>query len=123
MKQRCHLSMVWLTWLGLPALAVLIGWAQDWVGGVIVLGVGVIAHPIPARLPRVILYTADICPFCPIIRKRLEDLRRDAGFEFEEVDVSFRPHVVKAKKRNIGRACIVPEACCRRRVHDRLTMP
>ncbi len=124
MEQRCHLSMVWLTWLGLPALAVLIGWVQGWVAGIIVLGVGVIAQasyvrwfpwvsrwlgygsvadvladtgPAPERLPRVTLYTANVCPFCPIIRRRLDYLRQDMGFELEEVDVSFRPQVVRAK--------------------------
>ena len=124
MEQRCHLAMIWLTWLGLPILAVLIGLRAGLVPGLVVLGVGVIAQvlylrwfphisrwlgygsvadapadpaSIPAQLPRVTLYTANVCPFCPIIRRRLAGLQRHSRFEIDEVDVTFRPEVVRAK--------------------------
>jgi glutaredoxin len=126
MEQRCHLAAVWLTWLGLPLLAIVVGVRIGWAAGAAVLAVGVIgqvlyvrwfphmsrwvgygsvadvaAHPVamPAgRLPRVTLYTANVCPFCPIVKRRLADLQPQLGFEVEEVDVTFRPDVIRARK-------------------------
>src|SRR5512135_3040919 len=48
MEQRCHLSMVWLTWVGLPLLAVVAGIRTGLVGGRALglaggLGIGVAA--------------------------------------------------------------------------------
>lgn len=124
MKQRCYLWAVWLTWLGLPALAVVLGLLQGWAAAVFMLLVGVVAQilyirwfprislwmgygsvadvpvekvSMPDELHRVTLYTANVCPFCPIIRHRLTRLRQILDFEFEEVDVTFRPHIVLAK--------------------------
>jgi glutaredoxin len=124
MEQRCHLSMVWLTWLGLPLLAFVVGLRVGLVGGVAVLAVGIAAQvlylrwfpymsrwmgygsvqdspalPVPpaAKLPRVTLYTANVCPFCPIIRRRLAELQRQSPFELTEIDVTFRPDVIRAK--------------------------
>jgi glutaredoxin len=38
-----------------------------------------------------------VCPFCPIIKRRLTDLRRQFPFELEEIDVTFRPEIIRAK--------------------------
>ncbi|GMQ82616.1 MAG: hypothetical protein BMS9Abin05_2071 [Rhodothermia bacterium] len=116
--------MVWLTWLGLPALALFFAIHENWFAGALVLVVGIIAQiayvrwfpwisrwigygsvaddraeptPMTGKLPRVTLYTANVCPFCPIVRKRLEALRQSLEFELEEVDVTLRPHVARAK--------------------------
>jgi glutaredoxin len=124
MEQRCYLWAVWLTWLGVPLLALLVGVRIGWLAAGIVLLAGVIAQvlyirwfpsisrwvgygsvaDVPARSalalsapPRVVLYTASVCPFCPIVKRRLTDLRRRMGFELEELDVTFRPEVVRAK--------------------------
>jgi glutaredoxin len=124
MKQRCHLSMVWLTWVGLPLLAALVGLRTGLVTGVLVLTVGIVgqvlyvrwfpkisrsmgygsvadtpvaAVPTNATLPDVTLYTASVCPFCPIIRRRLAGLQRQSPFEVREIDVTFRPDIVRAK--------------------------
>lgn len=124
MEQRCHLAMVWLTWLGLPLVAALVGLRTGAVAGLVVLGVGVVAQmlyirwfpnmsqsigygsvadtpaaPVPAtgRLPDVTLYTASVCPFCPIVRRRLTELQRQSGFDVREIDVTFRPEIVRAK--------------------------
>jgi hypothetical protein len=43
------------------------------------------------------LYTANVCPFCPIIKQRLVELQRTFGFELSEVDISFHPGLVKQK--------------------------
>ena len=116
--------MVWLTWLGLPLLAVVVGIRVGLVAAVTVLlagiagqvlylrwfphisrwmGYGSVADsppgpaPMPAALPRVTLYTANVCPFCPIIKRRLADLQQQFPFEVEEVDVTFRPEIIRAK--------------------------
>ena len=125
MEQRCHLTAVWLTWLGLPLGAVVVGVRLGWAAAGAVLLVGIIGQvlylrwfprvsrwlgygsvadvaaglaPVPlGRLPHVTLYTANVCPFCPIVKRRLAELQRQAGFEVEEIDVTFRPDVVRAK--------------------------
>jgi glutaredoxin len=124
MKQRCYLAAVWLTWLGLPLLALVIGVRAGWMAAIVVLLVGVVAQvayirwfphvsrwvgygsvadaaadpaSMPPRLPPVTLYTANVCPFCPIVKRRLAELRRHSDFELKEVDVTFRPDVIRAK--------------------------
>lgn len=124
MEQRCHLSMVWLTWLGLPLLAVLVGYRTGAAIGLVVLVVGVVGQVLYVRwfpsisrsigygsvadtpaavvprsgtFPGVTLYTASVCPFCPIIRRRLAELQRQSSFEVREIDVTFRPEIVQAK--------------------------
>lgn len=123
-EQRCPLAMVWLTWLGLPLLALLVATRAGAVTGLFVLAVSIVAQIFYIRwfgyLSRwlgygsvvdtpatsvseavqpalVTLYTANVCPFCPIIRGRLQALRRDGAFELREIDVTFRPEVVREK--------------------------
>jgi glutaredoxin len=110
--------------LGLPLLALVLGLRAGWVAGVAVLLVGIIAQvlyirwfpyvsrwvgygsvadtaadaaPMPRELPRVTLYTANVCPFCPIVRRRLAALRRQSPFEIEEIDVTFRPDIIRGR--------------------------
>ncbi|MBK5267652.1 MAG: glutaredoxin family protein [Acidimicrobiia bacterium] len=45
----------------------------------------------------VTLYTANLCPFCPLVRERLQVLQREMGFELHEIDVTFRPGLVLSK--------------------------
>jgi glutaredoxin len=125
MEQRCHLAAVWLTWLGLPLLAIAAGarlglaaagavlltgilgqilyvrWfphVSRWLGYGSVADVAAPPSSEPeVRLPRVTLYTANVCPFCPILKRRLAELQRQMGFEVDEVDVTFRPDVIRAK--------------------------
>jgi len=125
MEQRCHLAAVWLTWLGLPLLAIAVGtrFGLAAAGAVLLTGIvgqilyvrwfprisrwlgygsvaDVAAPPSSgqeSRLPRVTLYTANVCPFCPILKRRLAELQRQMGFEVDEVDVTFRPDVIRAK--------------------------
>lgn len=124
MKQHCYLANVWLTWLGLPLLAVMMGIYVGWMAGIFVLVVGVFAQVFYIRvfpsisrwlgygsvddetaLPpaenksvqKVTLYTANVCPFCPIVKQRLANLQRTMGFVVEEVDVTFRPGLIKAR--------------------------
>lgn len=124
MEQRCHLAAVWLTWLGLPLLALVVGFRAGVVAAIVTLAVGIAAQilylrwfpymsrwmgygsvadvpaapvPVASPLPRVTLYTANVCPFCPIVRRRLADLQHQHPFEVEEVDVTFRPEIIRAK--------------------------
>jgi glutaredoxin len=124
MKQECSLVLVWLTWLGVPALALLVGVKAGWAAGLLVLAAGAVAQVAylrwfprmsrmmgygsvadvpagaPAALagrPRVTLYTASVCPFCPIVRQRLASLRGKLDFDLEEIDVTFRPELVRRK--------------------------
>ena len=46
---------------------------------------------------KVTLYTAVACPFCPIVRQRLEALQAEMDFELEEVDVTLNPGRLMAK--------------------------
>jgi len=122
-KQQCYLWAVWLTWLGLPALAVILGLSVGWSAGVFVLLVGVVAQVAyirwfphlsrwvgygsvadervesmpPRSTTKVTLYTANVCPFCPLVRERLQRLHQELGFELNEVDVTFRPALVQSK--------------------------
>jgi glutaredoxin len=124
MEQRCYLWAIWLTWLGLPALAIVAGLRLGWITGGVILLVGIIGQVLyirwfprvsrllgygsvadspadsasmPDRLSRVTLYTASVCPFCPIVKRRLADLQRRSHFEIAEIDVTFRPEVIRAK--------------------------
>lgn len=125
MEQRCHLGAVWLTWVGLPLLAVVVWLRVGAAAALAALGIGIVGQvlylrwfpamskwmgygsvadspagvaAIPARVPRVTLYTANVCPFCPIIKQRLAALQRQYGFDVDEVDVTFRPDLISARK-------------------------
>ncbi len=124
MEQRCHLAAVWLTWLVLPLLALVVGLRVGVAAALAALVVGIVGQvsylrwfphisrwvgygsvadtappsmPGKTALPHVTLYSASVCPFCPIIRRRLGELQRTFPFKVEEVDVTFRPEVVRAK--------------------------
>ena len=124
MKQECNLGMVWITWLGLPSISIIMGIIQGWFVAVFILIVGVFAQigyikvfPKISRLlgygcvedvttdsahkiiipSKVILYTANVCPFCPIIRQRLIELQKDIEFQLDEVDITFKPNLIKGK--------------------------
>jgi glutaredoxin len=124
MEQRCHLVMVWLTWLGLPLLALVVGVRAGALAGVLVLAVGVAGQwayirtfpsisrwvgygsvadtpaalaASEAPLPRVTIYTANVCPFCRIVKQRLAARQQRMPFDLDEVDVTFRPEIVRKK--------------------------
>jgi glutaredoxin len=124
MEQRCHLAAVWLTWIGLPLLAFVVWFRVGVVAAVAAFTIGVVGQMLylrwfpglsrwlgygsvadvaadpasmAAHLPRVTLYTASVCPFCPIMKRRLTELQRRSPFDLDEVDVTFRPEIVRAK--------------------------
>ncbi len=55
------------------------------------------ASPAAAARKAVKMYGSLGCPFCPIVRSRLEALRAQMGFELEYVDVTARPAVLASK--------------------------
>lgn len=124
MKQECKLVMVWLTWLGIPVLAIGMGVTQGWWAAIFILIVGVFAQVFYIKFfPRiskwlgygsvedvaispaqkikissiVTLYTANVCPFCPIVKQRLVELQRNLEFKLNEVDITFKPNLIKEK--------------------------
>lgn len=124
MKQQCYLWSVWLTWIGLPMLIIVSGITQGVVVAALILIVGVLGQVLYIRVfPRVsrwlgygsvedvavepppqsrtaspvTLYTANVCPFCPIVRRRIQELQHKLGFDLNEVDVTFQPRLVREK--------------------------
>ncbi len=124
MKQECNLKMVWLTWVGLPVTAIVFGVFQGWWATALILIVGVFSqifyvkefprlskilgygsvHDISAEVkhklerPSIIfLFTANVCPFCPIVRQRLTELQKGLGFKLQEIDITFKPGLLKEK--------------------------
>lgn len=122
MKQQCHISMIYLSWLVyLGGIAASI-WYSDWaIAAVWVVTVPVIEWLYIRKFPslsagmgygritdepagavgpapvKVTLYTALGCPFCPLIEQRLEALRQRSGFFLETIDVTLRPDLLSAK--------------------------
>jgi glutaredoxin len=45
----------------------------------------------------VTFYTALGCPFCPLVERRLEALRKEMGFELKKIDVTLRPQLLAEK--------------------------
>ncbi len=125
MKQECRLTSLWSLWIAIPAIAAAISIWRGWPAAVLVALVGVMAeigyirnfrhlsswlgyglvddvrpaHRVtPERtVPHVTLYTAAGCPFCPLVRERLEQLRQELWFDLDEQDVTFRPQTLRAR--------------------------
>ena len=123
MKQQCHISMIYLSWLfyagGFIALNLYSHWALAilWLLAVPVaqwlyvrkfpslsvsMGYGRIAdQPAvtpPAQAPvKVTLYTALGCPFCPLLDQRLQILQKSMNFTLERVDITLRPDLLASK--------------------------
>lgn len=55
------------------------------------------AHSPTIPVSKVALYTANVCPFCPIVRQRLVELQPTLRFELLEVDVTFQPGLTRDK--------------------------
>jgi glutaredoxin len=116
-----------MTWAVVPATALAIGVTRGWwlallITGVAVAGEMAYVHAFPyisgllgygsvedekslpsagaVAVPHVVFYTARGCPFCPIVRHRLEQLQHDLHFQFEleEHDITFRPQLLFDKR-------------------------
>lgn len=123
--QQCPLSAIYFTWLTLAAGLGFFVLRADWAGTVVMavgfplflwtyvrvfpriarrLGYGDVSDRPAAPAPqargagRVVLYTALGCPFCPLVRDRLRRLSAQWGFALEEIDVTARPDLARAKE-------------------------
>jgi Glutaredoxin-like domain (DUF836) len=122
MKQQCHISFVYGSWLILVCgftFYIIQGrylQAGFWVFFTALflwlyvryfpklsryMGYGSVAdQPAKNTQPintKVFLYTGIGCPFCPLVKKRLVELSVKMGFELIEIDVTFKPDILKAK--------------------------
>ncbi len=122
MKQECPLAFLYLFWLllfggfvywlvrgeyGVAAVWIvavpLVQWAyiRSFPSISRFLGYGRVEdRPASEAAPRqvtVTFYTALACPFCPLVKRRLEALRDRMGFELVEVDVTLRPDLLRSK--------------------------
>jgi glutaredoxin len=43
------------------------------------------------------LYTGMGCPFCPLVKNRLIELKEKMGFELDVIDVTFKPDLLISK--------------------------
>ncbi|MGP8246323.1 MAG: glutaredoxin family protein [Bryobacteraceae bacterium] len=122
MKQQCHISMIYLSWVVYLSGLIASIWYSQWVLAAawlvaapvtqwlyirkfpsmsVAMGYGRITdEPAGTVAPapvKVTLYTALGCPFCPLMEQRLETLRKTAGFSLETIDVTLRPQLVSGK--------------------------
>jgi glutaredoxin len=122
MKQQCHISFVYGSWLILACGLIFHLIRGNYVqGGLWICFVGLFlwlyvryfpsvsrylgygsvedhaATDIPQAHAQVTLYTGLGCPFCPLVKQRLEELRKKMGFELNEADITLRPDVLIAK--------------------------
>ncbi len=122
MKQQCHISFVYGSWLVLLCGLIFYLLKGDflqacfWVIFISLflwlyiryfpafsryMGYGSVAdqpaNDIQRTETKVILYTGIGCPFCPIVKRRLMELRSKMGFELSEIDVTLRPNILIAK--------------------------
>ena len=122
MKQQCHIAFVYSSWLilagGLTFYLLRGNYAQAIVWVVFIpvflwlyvryfpsisryMGYGSVEdHPakeVHRVTADVMLYTGLGCPFCPLVKKRLEDLQARMGFALREVDITLKPDVLISK--------------------------
>jgi glutaredoxin len=122
MKQQCHISFVYGSWFillcGLIFYVIKGDYLQAcfWVFFIVLflwlyvryfpslsryMGYGSVADQ-PAKdiqqiNTKVFLYTGLGCPFCPLVKRRLIELRSKMGFELNEIDVTLKPDLLISK--------------------------
>ncbi len=122
MKQQCHIAMVYAAWLFLLGGFIYllsrgeVIQAVFWISIVAAflwagiryfpsyssfMGYGSVAdRPAASVQPtdaEVVLYTGIGCPFCPLVKNRLQALQAKMGFRLREIDVTFKPGVPLAR--------------------------
>jgi glutaredoxin len=121
-KQQCYIAFVYGSWIILLGGFIYFLIRGDILGGVFwvvfialflwlyvryfpavskIMGYGSVADQpateIQPSKAKVTLYTGVGCPFCPLVKRRLQDLQTKMGFELEEKDVTLKPDLVVAK--------------------------
>ncbi len=122
MKQQCHISFIYFSWLilagGLVFHLLHDNYLQAglWVFFIVLslwlyvryfpvisryMGYGSVEDRPAAQVVRtaakVTLYTGLGCPFCPLVRRRLQELESRMGFDLDEVDVTLKPDLLISK--------------------------
>ena len=122
MKQQCHISFVYGSWiillLGFIYYVIRGSYLQAgfWIFFIMLflwlyvryfpliaryLGYGSVADRQPAQIQpvtaEVTLYTGLGCPFCPLVKNRLRELQTTMGFSLNEIDITLRPEVLIQK--------------------------
>ena len=65
-------------------------------------GYGPVADKLPSSVKKnhhveVTFYSHNGCPFCPILRRRLEGLQKEIDFVLKEIDVTFKPQAAASE--------------------------
>lgn len=64
-------------------------------------GYGPVADKLPSSVKKnhveVTFYSHNGCPFCPILRRRLEGLQREMDFVLKEIDLTLKPQVATSE--------------------------
>ncbi len=119
MKQQCHVSLVYGSWLIVVCGIIFYLFRGNYVQAVLWLlfiplflwlyvryfpsisqymGYGSVEdRPATSVAPvagSVTLYTGLGCPFCPIVKRRLKELQSKMAFQLHEVDITFRPELL-----------------------------
>ncbi len=122
MKQQCHVSLVYGSWLIVVCGIIFYLFRGNYIQAVLWLlfiplflwlyvryfpsisqymGYGSVEdRPATSVAPvagSVTLYTGLGCPFCPIVKRRLTELQSKMSFELHEVDITFKPELLISK--------------------------
>jgi glutaredoxin len=122
MKQECHISFVYASWLvvafGIVFYLILGNYLQAILWLLFIplflwlyvryfpslsryMGYGSVEDQPAADVVRtaasVRLYTGLGCPFCPIVKRRLTELQSRMSFDLHEVDITFKPELLVSK--------------------------
>jgi glutaredoxin len=122
MKQQCYVAYVYLGWAVLLGGFIYLLWrgqvfeATLWIPMAVgamwlyiryfpsvsaLMGYGSVADREASTVPKVQadvhLYTGLGCPFCPIVKRRLQELEEKMGFHLKEIDVTLKPEILMSK--------------------------
>ncbi len=122
MKQQCHISFIYASW-AILLCGVVYHLVQGHVAQAVLwfifialflwlyvkyfpslaryMGYGSVedqpATDVHPSKGKVVLYTGLGCPFCPLVKRRLNELQSTMGFELTEMDVTLKPELLIAK--------------------------
>lgn len=126
MRQQCTLTSLYIAVLGFSILyaggAVYLAFTRNWpalLGWLVLLpcarwaglrlspytsrlrGQELVEDKLPAAVNKahveVVFYTHNGCPFCPIVKRRLDALQKEMGFSLTKIDLSFTPQLAASK--------------------------
>jgi glutaredoxin len=96
-RKNWPVLLLWLVWL--PSAR----WASVRLSGFTtkLRGYGPVEDKLPSSVSKaqieVAFYSHNGCPYCPIVKQRLEALQKEMGFTLTKTDLSFKPQVAANK--------------------------